>query len=360
MQLRDLRIHTAKGRKILSHFLSLQGLFFEDDSELACEHAHAVGLYDAQDCLVGTGACFGPILKYFSLAPHIRGQNLLPLLLTHCIKWQYNRQITHLFVYTTPENGLFFEKNGFYKLCATEDVVLYENRQDGPALFAQRHLQAHDAGQAAGAVVLNANPFTKGHEYLIRHAASQCALVHVFVVEENASDIPFATRLALVQAGTAHMKHVRVHASGAYIISAASFPSYFLKDRAPRESLQQALDVQLFAQHVAPHFSIHTRFVGEEPLCAVTQQYNATMLATLPQHGIQVVQIPRCTEGQACISASRVRALWRQYALHCQGKHEEGYTMEALNGLLQALVPVSTWQFIQENPESIFMQKAKI
>ena len=52
--------------------------------------------------------------------------------------------------------------------------------------------------------------------------------------------MPFGVRKQLVQAGTAHLKNVVLHDSGPYIISNATFPSYFLKDDAA--VIQEYLD----------------------------------------------------------------------------------------------------------------------
>ena len=77
---------------------------------------------------------------------------------------------------------------------------------------------------------MNANPFTLGHQYLVETAAASCDLLHLFIVSEDSSLVPFSVRKKLVMEGTAHLSNICYHESGPYIISSATFPSYFQKD----------------------------------------------------------------------------------------------------------------------------------
>ena len=139
-------------------------------------------------------------------------------------------------------------------------------------------------------------------------------------------------RLELVKQGTADLANVTVLPSGPYLISSATFPTYFLKDKSRLEDVQCRLDAAVFTRHFAPHFSITRRFVGTEPLCAVTSRYNETLAECLPPLGVDVIQIPRLEESGAPISASRVRALLGQ------NRPEE----------LRALVPETTFRYLEE------------
>ena len=122
--------------------------------------------------------------------------------------------------------------------------------------------------------------------------------------------MPFAVRKKLVQAGVAHIPNVVLHDSGPYIISSATFPSYFLKDEAAVIDGHARLDLAVFTR-IAQTLNVTHRFVGEEPFCSVTRAYNERMKSLLPQYGVEVVEIPRLCG----ISASRVRALMQERKL---------------------------------------------
>lgn len=168
-------------------------------------------------------------------------------------------------------------------------------------------------GTVVGAIVMNCNPFTKGHLFLIEQALKQVGFLYIFVVEEDQSFFSFTERFELVKQGTAHLKNIRVLPSGKYIISNITFPGYFQKEQQRTTSLDCSQDLQIFCEKIAPSLHIIKRFVGTEPSCSVTGEYNKQMKKYLPAHGIEVVEIERlCVEmngTQVPISASTVRTL---------------------------------------------------
>lgn len=164
-------------------------------------------------------------------------------------------------------------------------------------------------GRNIGAIVMNCNPFTLGHQYLIEYASKQVDVLIIFVVEENKSYFQFEDRIRLVRQGTAHLENVYVIPSGRMIISTVTFPGYFLKDTPEAVGLDTSLDVSIFGEYIAKAFHITTRFVGEEPFDIVTRNYNESMKRILPSYGIKLVIIPRKEMGDTAISASRVRKL---------------------------------------------------
>lgn len=158
-----------------------------------------------------------------------------------------------------------------------------------------------------GAIVMNCNPFTLGHRYLIEYAASKVDNLFIFVVEEDKSYFRFQDRFKLVEAGTGDLGNVTVVKSGKFIISAVTFPGYFYKDNDKSAIVDTSADIDIFCKFIAPVLNITIRFAGEEPLDAVTNQYNETMRERLPLYGMQFHEIPRKNMGDNVISASRVR-----------------------------------------------------
>lgn len=162
-----------------------------------------------------------------------------------------------------------------------------------------------------GSVVMNCNPFTLGHYYLVEKALAQCDFLIIFVVQEDKSRFPFEDRLRLVKEGVADLKNVAVLPSGKFVLSSLTFSEYFNKSELQDRIIDTSLDVTVFAREIAPCLHITKRFAGEEPFDAVTRQYNETMRRILPEYGIEFVEIPRAADVQrgTVISASRVREL---------------------------------------------------
>ena len=179
-----------------------------------------------------------------------------------------------------------------------------------------RQLRSHHLVMAAnvGGIVMNANPFTLGHRYLVEKAAAACDWLHLFVVREDASFFPFSARLEMVRAGVAHLANVTVHEGSQYIISRATFPCYFIKEQSVINHCYTEIDLKIFRQYLAPALGVTHRFVGTEPYCTVTSQYNNDMrywleTPTLPAPPIELVEIERLCFQEMPISASWVRKL---------------------------------------------------
>ncbi len=161
-----------------------------------------------------------------------------------------------------------------------------------------------------GCIVMNCNPFTYGHRYLIERAIEKVDYLYIFVVEENKSFFSFEDRFNMVRLGVEELNekgNIKVLPSGSFIISSTTLPGYFEKDQLQDVVIDMTQDVRIFAEKIAPFLNISIRFVGEEPLDKFTNQYNDTMYAVLPQYGIEFHVIKRKELYGAPISASRVR-----------------------------------------------------
>ena len=164
-----------------------------------------------------------------------------------------------------------------------------------------------------GAIVMNANPFTYGHRFLVETALKNSDYLIVFVVEEDKSEIPFKDRIALVRENTADLPNVFVMPSGEFIISAKTFSEYFAKESIQEQKIDTSKDVTLFAKEIAPALGISVRFAGKEPTDKITAQYNEDMAKILPQYGLEFIEIERSkTDRGDIISASTVRKLAKE------------------------------------------------
>lgn len=263
-------------------------------------------MFDENYNVIGTGSCFGNTLRCFAVSTAHQGEGLLNQIITHLIEIQCARGNLHLFLYTKVQSAKFFGDLGFYEIARVADTLVFmENRRDGFGSYLRR-LAASKTGGRSAALVMNANPFTLGHQYLVETAAAACDTLHLFVVSEDASLVPFAVRKKLVAEGIAHLPNVVLHDSGPYIISNATFPSYFLKDETAVIDGHARLDLAVFTK-IAAALNITARYVGEEPTSQVTSLYNKIMCEQLPESGIDCIVIPRREANGKAISASTVR-----------------------------------------------------
>ena len=283
------------------------------------------------DALAATGSRYENVLKCIAVDPAYQGEGLTATVISHLRQSAFAAGFRHLFLYTKPENASQFASLFFYPIAGTESVLLMEDRKNGVRDFVQS-LEAPCTHGTVGAAVMHCDPFTKGHRWLIETAAARCDWLYIFVLSEDRGRFPAGDRLELVRRGTADLKNVTVHPTGPYLISSATFPSYFLKDRATAGDVQCRLDIEIFARQFAPRFGITRRFVGTEPLCPVTAQYNENLARLLPGMGVELCRLDRLEQNGAPISASAVRALL--------GRGDPD--------ALKALVPETTFAYLKE------------
>ncbi len=242
--------------------------------------------------LAGAGLA-GDVIKCVAVAPEARSEGLVAPLVSHILS---QHGPGNLKVFTKPENEAVFGSLGFHAIARAPLAILMENGRGLEAycaclkdtLLSSRPTEGSgEISSSVGVVVMNANPFTLGHRYLLEQAAARVDRLVVIPVRTSYA-FPYTERLAMIKAGAP--SGVTVVEGSDYQISAATFPTYFLKDLSEAAETQMRLDLDLFARHIAPALGATVRFVGSEPQDPLTARYNTLMQELLP---LKVVEIPR-------------------------------------------------------------------
>lgn len=334
-EIKTINLNRESERKKVDIFLQSQGLILEKDVD------YTLAIYE-NDSIIGTGSISGNVLKCIAIAPDYKGEGFSNKLMTLLVDEQFKRGNTHLFIFTKPQNKKIFEDLGFKEIISVDEKVsLLENKPRGLEYYLEKlKLQKRD-GYIISGIVMNCNPFTFGHQYLIEEASRYSDVVHIFVVWEDRSIFPKEVRLRLVKEGTAHLKNVYIHKGEDYIVSNSTFPSYFLKEKNAVVKTHAMLDVKIFGEFIAPSLGINRRYVGEEPNDPVTNEYNITMKEILPEYNIEIIEIKRLQKDEMIISASKVRELIRT-------KQTE---------LLEKLVPITTYNYLISDEAKPIIEK---
>lgn len=316
-------------RRQVEEFLKGFGLILDTDVEYT-----AAAKMDEE--IVGTCSYSGKVLKCFAVKEELQGEGIAAMLITHITDKLFDRGIYETFIFTKPKNKGIFTGLGYNEVYSAMGVTLLEGGMANINRYINGMLNKSGLrkGKKAG-LVMNCNPFTLGHRYLIERAAEENEEVVVFIVEAEKSLFPFDVRLELVKQGTQHLKNVHVIPGGTYIISSNTFPSYFLRREDERLLEYTRLDAGIFGKYIAPVFNINRRYVGTEPYCNVTDKYNNALMEILPSFGVEVRLIERAVLNGTAVSASRVRSLI---------KSEDWNEIERL-------VPCSTYCFLK-SPEA--------
>ena len=287
-------------RQTLEAFLGDHGLRWETDIEFT------LALFEGGR-MVGTGSLAGRTLKCLAVDESRRGGGLASLLVSRLEAEATARGVAHPFIFTRPANTAVFTDLGYRAIAEVPGAAVLLERGDGIQRWTARLRSLPRPGQPISALVVNCNPITLGHLHLICTAVSESAWTFVLVVAEDASAFPADVRLRLVRQATAAIPRLTVVPGSEYLVSRATFPSYFLKTASDAAEVHARLDARIFARHIAPALGATRRYVGEEPYCPVTAIYNRVLKEELA--GIEVRELPRLALDGKPVSASEVRRL---------------------------------------------------
>lgn len=238
---------------------------------------------------------------------HIGYQHVAEIIAADLIKQNFARKPVDDCLYTS-----FNSENLKAYLKKNNNSDFYKEISEYTASILQEY-PLKDNIKVCGSIVMNCNPFTKGHRYLIEYAAKRVDRLYIFVVKEDKSFFKYEDRFEMVKQGTADLKNVVVVSSGKFIISSLTFPEYFMKDYVKEKNFDVSMDVETFCKHIAPPLSIKKRFAGEEPFDPVTLNYNENMRRILPKYGMEFCEIPRLAiDEKRVINATEVRRLLRE------------------------------------------------
>lgn len=332
----NINLSTNERLKVES-FLSTFNLLLDKDVK------HTI-VAKSGDEIIGTCSQAGKVLKCFAVKKEFQEQGLASKLITYITNELFDRGIYETFIFTEPKNVPLFIGLNYREVQRVEEVVLLEGGMSNIERYVEKMFKNSGLGKRKkAALVMNCNPFTLGHRYLIEKASRENDEVIVFIVEEERSLFPFEVRKNLVKIGTEDLKNVHVLSGGNYIISSATFPSYFLRQEDIRMNAYAKLDAEIFGQYIGPVFNIEKRYLGKEPYCSTTNQYNKALFNILPKHDIEVIEVNRLNAENIPISASEVRKLIKT----------ESYD------IIKKLVPKTTYEFLISAEANSIIEKIK-
>lgn len=269
---------------------------------------YLAGIFDG-DKVIATGSLYKNTLRSLAVDSERQGESLMNTLITDLIAEANRRGFYKLFLYAKASSAHIFKNLGFYEITKVDGVLSFmENEKDGFSNYLKELNRPEKSYSNVASLVINANPFTNGHLYLVEKAARENDLVHLFIVSDDLSEFDYKTRRDLVIKSTKHLENVIYQESKDYIISSSTFPSYFIKNEPDVIRAQAKLDAKIFVE-IAKELGINKRYIGTEKPRSTTYIYNENLLEILPQNGIVVELVERKKSKNESISASKVREL---------------------------------------------------
>ena len=346
MEIQTLNPATPRQRQHIEAFLKRNALRIDD------MNYYAAVLDDDGEMIAG-GGLKDDVIKCVAVDDAHKGEAIANTLVSHLISHANQEGYSCIKLFTKPKNRQLFESLSFRLLAEAPEAVLMETGIGGisntvealkkikeesekykeynkeckedskkckeigktnlntttPQYLNTSYLNTstpqhlNTTPPRGGVVVMNCNPFTLGHRYLIEQAAKQVERLYVMVVREDCSLFAYTERKAMVEQGVADIENVSVIDGSDYAISRATFPTYFLKRLDDAADTQMLLDLDLFRRHIAPALGATVRFVGTEPTDQLTRRYNQLMHEALKD----VRETDRLEKDGNAVSASRVR-----------------------------------------------------
>lgn len=334
MEIQTLNPATPRQRQRIEAFLKRNALRTDD------MNYYAAVLDDDGEMIAG-GGLKDDVIKCVAVDDAHKGEAIANTLVSHLISHANQEGYSCIKLFTKPKNRQLFESLSFRLLAEAPEAILMETGIGGISNTVEALKKIKEESEKykeynkeckedskkckentsylntstpqhltttpprGGVVVMNCNPFTLGHRYLVESASRMVEHLFVIVVREDRSAFSYQERKAMVTAGTADLKNVTVCDGSEYAISNTTFPTYFLKRLTDATDTQILLDLDLFRRHIAPALGAEVRFVGTEPTDELTRRYNELMMKSLGKD--HVVEIPRLENGGVAVSASRVR-----------------------------------------------------
>ena len=332
MEIQTLNPATPRQRQRIEAFLKRNALRIDD------MNYYAAVLDDDGEMIAG-GGLKDDVIKCVAVDDAHKGEAIANTLVSHLISHANQEGYGCIKLFTKPKNRQLFESLSFRLLAEAPEAILMETGIGGISNTVEALKKIKEESekykeynkeckednkeckentsylntstphhltttmQPTGCIVMNCNPFTLGHRYLIEQAAKQVERLYVMVVREDCSLFAYTERKAMVEQGVADIENVSVIDGSDYAISRATFPTYFLKRLDDAADTQMLLDLDLFRRHIAPALGATVRFVGTEPTDQLTRRYNQLMHEALKD----VREINRLEKDGNAVSASRVR-----------------------------------------------------
>ena len=310
MNILELHPTIPRQRRQIEMFLHTNGLRYDDVDY------YAAIVDESSDEMIAGGGLKGSVIKCVAVADGHKGEAVANVIISHLIAKANAEGCQCVKLYTKPDNRQLFESLSFRLIAESPNAILMETGVGGIEKYSEElrvkseelkndESVVSNARKPIGVIVMNANPFTLGHRFLVEQSSELVERLYVVVVREDCSMFSYNERKAMVSQGVRDIGNVVVVDGSDYAVSAATFPTYFLKQLSDATDTQIILDLDLYCRRIAPALGATIRFFGSEPTDPLTRRYNELMHQQLGEEHVHEIQRKQ-QEGSA-ISASRVR-----------------------------------------------------
>ena len=333
MNILELHPTIPRQRRQIETFLQANGLRYDDVDY------YAALVDESSDEMIAGGGLKGCVIKCVAVVDGHKGEAVANVIVSHLLAKANEDGYQCVKLYTKPHNRQLFESLSFRLIAEAPNAIMMETGVGGIERWSDElritndelgvkndelgvkndelgvtndelgvrndELRIKSVRKPIGAIVMNANPFTLGHRFLVEQSSELVERLYVVVVREDCSMFSYSERKAMVIQGVRDIGNVVVVDGSDYAVSAATFPTYFLKQISDATDTQITLDLDIYRRRIAPALGATVRFFGSEPTDPLTRRYNELMHQQLGEDHVHEIQ--RKQQDGSPISASRVR-----------------------------------------------------
>src|SRR5690554_6026105 len=160
IHLEVLDLNNLKSMELLNHFLKESNLMLDTLD-------YAIVLKDNNQ-IVGSCCKDKNVLKMIAIHPEYQQHNFVATLISEMQHVLFDQGYTHSFVFTPKKSKEIFISLNYHEIISVCDVCLLEKgKQKIDDVIESIRKQINTNTSNNGAIVINGNPFTLGHQYLI-------------------------------------------------------------------------------------------------------------------------------------------------------------------------------------------------
>ena len=257
MNILELHPTIPRQRRQIEMFLQTNGLRYDDVDY------YAAIVDESSDEMIAGGGLKGSVIKCVAVADGHKGEAVANVIVSHLIAKANAEGCQCVKLYTKPDNRQLFESLSFRLIAESPNAILMETGVGGIEKYSEElgvkseelkndESVVSNARKPIGVIVMNANPFTLGHRFLVEQSSELVERLYVVVVREDCSMFSYNERKAMVSQGVRDIGNVVVVDGSDYAVSAATFPTYFLKQLSDATDTQIILDLDLYRRRIAP------------------------------------------------------------------------------------------------------------
>ena len=182
------------------------------------------------DTIVAAGGLLRDTIRCIAVDDAVSDEHLANRLVTHLMEIVQRRGFPTVKVFTKPKYEEIFKSLAFNTIAITDNVVFMENSRQPLNRYID-HLRTLAKPGVSGVIVMNCNPFTLGHKYLVEYASRQVDNLYIIPLLDSSAGFNYEERREMICRCSSFRKNRYADARLRVMILFHSYYSFLDPDR---------------------------------------------------------------------------------------------------------------------------------